>query len=117
VDERLERGAVDLQDLVEAVDGRVGRRQRLVVAAGRDLLEDRGGLGGKLEQLGHPRGEPGGERMLAVEGGGEPDAVDVEPLGDLGEGELLAALGREDQRGDVGAVHGRLPWSWASGPR
>src|SRR3954451_12278202 len=50
VDQRLERRSVHLQDLVEAVDGRIRRRKRVERAACRDLLKHGGCVLGQLEQ-------------------------------------------------------------------
>src|SRR4051812_32104837 len=75
VNQRLERGPVHLQDLVEAVDRRIARRKSVKRAAGRDLLEHGGCVVGQLEEAAHSRGLLRAERMLPVQGGREPDAI------------------------------------------
>src|SRR3954466_9827940 len=66
VDQRLERRPVHLEDLVEAVDRRIGRRKRVERAPCRDLLEDCRCVVGQLEEAAHSGGMLRTQWMLAV---------------------------------------------------
>src|SRR4051794_13667010 len=108
VDERLERRAVDLEDLVEAVDRRIGGREGVEGPARRDLLQDGHRLVGQAQRLPDARRQLGRQRMLAEQRGGQPDTIGSQSFGEIAEREARGALGVEDLRGDGTAVHGGL---------
>src|ERR1700760_4030790 len=99
VDEFLDRRPVDLEHLVEPVDGRVGRHRAVQRPAGRLQLQRHLRVLVQFEQ--RPRGRRFGlaHRVLAQQRGRGPRHRPPDRLGDRGPGQPQPHLGRPDGRG------------------
>jgi len=92
VDERLDRGPVDLRDLVNAVDQRIDRHGLADRSFHRDLLQGSGHFRLKSEHLGGGLSFLGRHGGLAEQSGGHPHGVPADRIGDFAEGKLFWVL-------------------------
>ncbi|MNJ50451.1 hypothetical protein D3C77_457230 [compost metagenome] len=99
MDQRFERGAVHLQHLVEAVDGRVGWHAVVDAAAQRHGLQQRNGVSVEAELVTDYLGGTARQRVLAEQRGGDEGFGQAGAVGDLGERQVFTGLGQEN---DVG---------------
>jgi hypothetical protein len=109
VEDRLEGRAVDLEDLVEAVQEGIDGHRLAQGAPSRDLLK---GCGYLRPQAQHLHGLPGllfGHGGLAEQGGRQPDLVPPHRLGKGLKGETSPPLRLQDLCRRVGACHGVSP--------
>jgi len=98
-------GAVDVDELVEAIDQRIGGhrgRQRPLVG---HLLQEEHRLLGQIEQLTYGLGLFLGHLHLAQAGGGRPLLALADRLRDRGPLDARFHLAKDDEVGDVLALH------------
>ncbi|MNF82799.1 hypothetical protein D3C84_651100 [compost metagenome] len=112
----FERGAVDLDHFVEAVDGRVGRHAREAAAQWNDLQACHG-VGVQVELLANHFGGAFRQWVLTEQGGGDIGQAEAGAVGQVLPRQVFTRLGIEDRGGQgqarvvvsVGLLHGESP--------
>jgi hypothetical protein len=106
LNERLPRRAIDLDELVEAIDQRIGRHRRRQRTAIRHLLQQRHFIIIEAQDFAHRFGLGLGKLHLPVQRRGVIDRRARADLGgDVAPGKLLLALQDGDLLGELGACH------------
>ena len=114
MNQRLERGAVDLNHFVETVDGRVGGNAVTDTAAQRDALQHKDSVCVEAQGVGHHLRGVGWQRVLTEQRSGDEGFMQAGAFGDLCKRQVFAGLGQQDDVGqgmasvlvDVGLDHG-----------
>src|SRR5471030_36187 len=99
--QRLQRGAVDLYHLIEAVDGRVGGNAAGDAAAQRDSLEQAHRVFIQFQFSGYRSGGCFWQRMLPQQGGSHEGQAQAGAFGDRFKGQVLADFGIQDDVGEM----------------
>ncbi len=106
VDQLLEGRAVNVDELVEAVDQRIGRHGGGQCAFVRHHLQQLHGRGVEVEQRANHSGLFGTEGHLAQASGGHPLLALAHGLGHVRPVQAFGNLGSDDGLGHVVAIHG-----------